>query len=207
MGRWAFYRGISPRLLDRVIAQPRLVLGLLALGRESPALRRARFEKTLSALPEARREEALLGLSRLESLRHLDCFAQDRDREGWGLDVLRSEGFSGADMTAEVNIEKRWQWLHDRLERVPRAPRYAVMGGTELGEDLGSGPLRCLAPADVAVAAVDLASLSLDDLRRALPPDDNDTLAAQWAWETFQIVRDCYVDAASKGYGVLLRFG
>ena len=114
--------------------------------------------------------------------------------QGWGLDVLRSEGFTDADLTAEVDIEKRWQWLHDMLARVTppsgRVLGYAVMGGTEIGEDLGYGPVRYLAAADVAVAAADLGSLSLDDLRSALPPDENDGLALQWAWDTLQVVRD-----------------
>src|SRR5215470_8886533 len=101
MGRCAYYQAIAPRLLDRLLSQPRLVLGVLALQRPSPEARRAEFSAKLASLTEARREQALQGFDRLLSLRDLDCLAPDRDREAWGLEVLRHEGFSAADLAAE----------------------------------------------------------------------------------------------------------
>jgi hypothetical protein len=125
--------------------------------------------------------------------------------------VLHHEGFSTADLTEEVDIEKRWRDLGDALEQivppsgVPLA--YVVVGGVEIGEDLGYGPLRYVVPSEVAAAGADLASLSVDDFRRAMAGAEDEAATLSYLWTAFETVRNCYVGAAAKGFGVLLHFG
>ena len=140
MGRSAYYRGISQRLLDALIADPRLVLGILALGRPPAEERYAQAAEALAHLPVDRQDEALRAIRMFESLR--DCFPAELEREAWGLQFLRKAGFTDRDLQPDVDIEKRWYSLRDLLDdpRLPTRLGYAVTGGTEIGEDLGYGP-------------------------------------------------------------------
>lgn len=209
MGRWAFFQGISPLLLDRLVSEPRLVLSVLALHRVSVDDRRAELEARLSAMPTTHRDEYLQQFDRLASLRNLDCFADDRNREASGLAALRREGFSAADLTAAMDIEKRWRWLHELLDAAPEGePRlgYTVVGGVEVGEDLGYGPVRYLRADEVCVAAAGLASLSEEAVRARLGPWTH-PLDFDVTWGTVAQVRGFYTATAGKGFGALLHFG
>jgi hypothetical protein len=69
----------------------------------------------------------------------------------------------------EIDLDKSWHAIHflltgDAWEGDPPL-RDAVLGGTELGEDLGYGPARYLTPTEVRVVSQALNGISADDLR------------------------------------------
>jgi len=196
MGRWAYYQGISPKLLDELVADPRLVTAVQSLGR----IEAARAE--LDAASPEQRERILRGRRQMEMLRSV--FRAEIEREAWGLGILRDRGFTTADLTECIDIEKRWRALHEALESLPAPWRplgRAVTGGVEIGEDLGYGPLRYFLPSDVASLASDLARLSsLEVVARGDEGDD-------YVREALETVRRCYAEAAARGFGMLLHFG
>lgn len=203
MGMWAFYRGISQRLLDAVLGDPRLVLGMLALGRPTREERYAEAAEGLAHLPDDQQEDALRSIRMLESLR--DCFPAELKREAWGLRVLHRAGFSEGDLQPEVNIEKRWHSLRDLLddERLPTRLGYVIAGGAEMGEDLGYGPARYLTSAEVLAAWRALAKLGPDEIARLVSEDD----VVGYYLEAFDTVRGAYRDAAAREFAMLLHFG
>src|SRR5512138_1718613 len=70
----------------------------------------------------------------------------------------------------EVSLEKMWQALHfvlnGTVERVEGPLGHAILGGKELGPDVGYGPARILLPDEVKATAAALARVTPADLRR-----------------------------------------
>jgi hypothetical protein len=203
MGMWVFYRGISQCLLDAVIGDPRLILGMLALGKSTPEERYAEAAEGFAHLPDDQQDEALRSIRTLESLR--DCFPAELKREAWGLRVLRRAGFSDRDLQPEVNIEKRWRSLRDLLdaERLSTRLGYVITGGAAIGEDLGYGPARYLTSAEVLDAWRALVKLGADEVAGLVPEDD----LLDYYSEALDTVRGAYRDAAAREFAMLLHFG
>jgi len=208
VGQWAHFRQVSPRLLERLVSDPRLVLGLLALGRGPTDQRHGQM---LVSLPEEARAQAAEAFEMFEQARDLDCFADERARERWGLELLRSERFIETDSPTEINIEKRWRGLHEVLERQPTAEAvqlgYAVIGGKELGEDLGYGPVRYLTPAQVARTADELRAFSPEGVHLRMEAGSAGISGFEYIWEALEAIRDYDGAASAGGFGILLFFG
>lgn len=119
-----------------------------------------------------------------------------------------------------LGLHKDWQLLHwgitGQVDEAPGPLGQAVLGGEELGEDLGYGPARLLAPSEVKAVASALGRLALDDLRRQLaqpPPEEvysADFLveegeeAVEEVVELFGELVAFYREAAAQGQAVLL---
>lgn len=120
-----------------------------------------------------------------------------------------------------IEIDKAWHGIHYLLtgqEDGGAEPwAWAVLGGEELGPEVGYGPARFLTPAQVAAVAEGLAGLSIDTLRQRFMPQD---MEAKGIYPEVIWVRDgagaldyllsfypdlvaFYRDAAARGDGVL----
>lgn len=204
MGQWAYFREISPRLLARLVQDPSLVLAVKALHQRDLA-------SMAEALPEQARERTKAVLQSFQSLKDLDIFAGERERERSGLETLRNEGFEEADSPSQIDIEKRWRYLSEVLDTqdTPNATKlgYIVVGGTEIGEDLGYGPLRYFTPEDVTRITEFLRALDRDSLRQRLEASSCGNDELEYVSGALDAVRDYYASAAAKSYGMLLFFG
>lgn len=76
--------------------------------------------------------------------------------------------FTENDSLERLDIDKTWHVIHFLLNGDPWAGEgplgKVVLGGTECTADLGYGPARFLAPADVRAAAAALAGITAEDL-------------------------------------------
>ena len=87
----------------------------------------------------------------------------------------------------------------------------AILGGTEIGPDVGYGPARFLTPRQVREVNLALAQISADELARRYPHalraagytdgSDDDLEAAQ---DLFERLAMYYKDAAAQGNAMLL---
>jgi len=138
--------------------------------------------------------------------------------------ILKELSGVGVDLGVEagpgkngLNLEKSWHVLHylltGKAEEAPPPLGNAILGGEEIGEDLGYGPARILTPQQVREVAAALASISKDDLRwrfdlkammaaRIYPVRDESEL--ELALEYFEHLSRYYGGAAASGNAMLL---
>ncbi len=74
------------------------------------------------------------------------------------------------DDVASVDLDKAWHGLHWLLSQDDAPGEAAILGGEEIGEDLGYGPSRLLEPGEVKRVAAALAALEPGELRTRLDP-------------------------------------
>ncbi|MHB1037687.1 MAG: YfbM family protein [Pirellulales bacterium] len=119
-----------------------------------------------------------------------------------------------------IHVDKAWHGIHYLLAgeawggELPLAN--VVLGGTEIGEDVGYGPARYLTADEVRAAADALKDITPDVLRsryvaselseNAIYPDiwddpDDDAIGYLATW--YQTLRDYYFDAAAKRNAML----
>ena len=113
--------------------------------------------------------------------------------------------------------EKSWHSLHYLLtgEVEAAAPPLGntILGGKEIGEDVGYGPARFLTPQQVKEVALALAAVTPEDLAGRFDLDamqahnicacvDNEEL--EMAQHFLQLLSSYYADAASQGNAMLL---
>jgi hypothetical protein len=120
----------------------------------------------------------------------------------------------------ETSLGKMWQAVHYLLAGTSDLAEpplgIAVYGGAEVGPDLGYGPARVLAPAQVAAVADALEDLTDEDLRRRFVPADlerDGVYPPVWdepedrlfdeIMECLADLRACYREAAAAGDGML----
>jgi len=119
---------------------------------------------------------------------------------------------------ASISLDKAWHGVHyllcGRAEPGSDLASQAVMGGTEIGEDLGYGPARYFDAAKVAQIARELSRPNLEaemtarwdrDRMTALgiypagfEPDDD-----KWLMDAFRQLRQFYVDASAANLAVV----
>jgi hypothetical protein len=230
MGMTGEFRQASPRALALLRERPDLARAVVSFapgaGDEPlpPNVRklvesmaeheRARFEAVARAA--TRRAMRALRLAPLWSkLAGQRSPAQDDSR------ALDDAGITAEDLPEPLFIEKAWHGFHFLLAGEPgpvSGPLAGVvLGGHELGEDLGYGPLRVLAPDEVRASADALDALDDAEIDRRF--DGEAMLAAhvypevwdepreelvEWMVETLRDVRRYYGDARDKGFGMLL---
>jgi hypothetical protein len=215
-------RQITPAELERLRAHPSEVLGFLGEG-VTPG--------QMIGVDEA---QALIGkfqdvAARILSdpaMRGNPAAAQAKARE----EMMRLMGRApsqattppspsaspGAD-SGELNLDKAWHGIHflltGRIDEAPPPLGNAILGGTEIGEDLGYGPARYLTPEQVREVAQALAAITREEFARRLDPQrirqagvyalEGET-TAEYCVEYFEKVVAYYRDAASKGNAMLL---
>ena len=119
-----------------------------------------------------------------------------------------------------IDIDKAWHGIHFLLsgDAWGGEPPLAnvVLGGTEVGDDVGYGPARYLTADEVRAAANALQDITPDVLRsryvatalseNEIYPeiwDDPDDDAIEYLVTWYQILRDYYIDAAAKKNAML----
>jgi hypothetical protein len=132
----------------------------------------------------------------------------------------KSAPIESADMGEELDLEKAWHGIHFLLcgsaGESPETLGTAVLGGKELGADLGYGPARYLEAADVKEIASALKRVTAEELGarfNAAALDEAkvypggwgaDEDRREWLLEGFAELRSFCESAAENGFGVLL---
>ncbi len=121
----------------------------------------------------------------------------------------------------KLQIGKSWHGLHFLLAGKPYDGELplcnAVLGGREIGEDLGYGVMRYLMPEQVREVAEALAEIEEPNLRSRFDPaafvqaniyprgwEGSDQSSEDYFWEAFVHVRTFFTDAAYFGDVMLL---
>lgn len=120
---------------------------------------------------------------------------------------------------ASISIDKAWHGVHyllsGKAEPGADLASQAVMGGTEVGDDLGYGPARYFEPDRVAAIAKELSRPSLEaEMTARFDPDQMMQLGIypgqfvpgeddERLMEAFRKLRQFYVDASAAGLAVV----
>jgi hypothetical protein len=135
------------------------------------------------------------------------------------------DSFEPSDTAGEgsaVDIDKSWAAIHFMLTgtawggEVPES--LPILGGTEIGEDMGYGPLRYLTPAEVMAAHGVLAALPSAELKKRFIPAaleeaevyptgiwlEEGEAGFEYIEHWYEQLRTFYAAAAQSGQAVLL---
>ncbi len=119
---------------------------------------------------------------------------------------------------ASISLDKAWHGVHyllcGKAEPGSDLVSQAVMGGTEIGDDLGYGPARYFDAKDVAAIARELSRPNLEaEMTARWDPDQMAALGIypagfesdddQWLMKAFRDLRQFYVDAAAANLAVM----
>ncbi len=120
--------------------------------------------------------------------------------------------------SASLSIDKAWHGVHyllcGKIEPGSDLASQAVMGGTEIGDDLGYGPARYFDAAEVANLASELSrpNLEAEMIARWDPaqmatlgiyPGQFDAADQQWLMDAFRQLRQFYVDASAAKLAIV----
>jgi hypothetical protein len=227
MSMLASFVQVEPGLLDRIRAEPSLAEGLfqpdlpaaLDPGRMREAIV-ARGPQLLAGAMDmhptlrAQIEEAL-GTSQA-ALRGGEggdaLFALIQERLGRGAPA-KPAGAHDA-----LSLDKAWHGVHyvlsGAVEPADSLEGQAVLGGDEVGEDLGYGPARCFTPAQVEAMAGVLAGPELEqEASERYDPERMTELSIypfgwgpadrEWVMEAFRNLRAFYAGAAARRFAVV----
>ena len=120
---------------------------------------------------------------------------------------------------ADISIDKAWHGVHYLMcgQAVPGSDlaSQVVMGGTDVGDDLGYGPARYFTPVQVAAIARELSRPNLEaEMNARFDPDQmmqlgiypgqfDSTDDRDWLMDAFRKLRQFYADASAAGLGVV----
>ncbi len=220
------FRQISPRALDIVLQQPELIAGALDWEPENPdpadplAALPAGARAILEMVPEAARGNvAAQMLASTAAYPGMDQFYAEE------FAALKAAGVGDGDLPPALDIRKSWEPLNFLLAGKPDEPGpaplgSAVLGGREVGEDHVYGPIRVLSPAETAEVATALEALGDEGAMARYSPaafdaaglcgfedwedEEEAEVLHDWVLETYREVRDYYLEARGRGYGMLL---
>ena len=212
MGMRGHLRHITPTELDRLQRNPENVKELV--HGKAPAhlgAMLAVLQRTQKIALDARAAGILNDPLERERVR-AQIF---KELDGAGVNV----GAGVDDGSAEdgLNLEKSWHVLHylltGKAEEAPPPLGNAILGGEEIGGDLGYGPARFLTPQQVREVALALAAISKGDLRERFdlkamkaaniyPVRDKSEL--ELAQGYFELLSRYYAEASAQGNAMLL---
>jgi hypothetical protein len=219
------FRQISGTLLERIKAEPTLVRDVLRY-RPAEAVPASDAEAFLSLLPGHMRK-AVENMPPDTRQAFLDQFTQSLADMP---DILKQQiaearrpkpskaAFDVRDFGEELDIEKAWHGIHFLLcgviDEAPPPLGDAVLGGTEIGPDLGYGPARYLEPYRVKAVAEALEAIQpkafaarFDASRlqeHQIYPSAWSQDCKEWIEGAYSELRGFYAAAAKKGLAVLL---
>jgi len=119
---------------------------------------------------------------------------------------------------ASISLDKAWHGVHyllcGKIQPGSDLASQVVMGGTDVGEDLGYGPARYFDAAKVAQIAHELTRPNLEaEMTARWDPNQMETLGIypaqfdaddeQWLMDAFRELRKFYVDAAAANLAVV----
>jgi hypothetical protein len=206
MGMRGHLRQITPAELSDIQRNPKDVKKLVQ-GKTRG--NRLRLMTTMIRLQKVAAEARAMSLSPEEQEKVRAGIVKELQAAG-----LNLEG--GADQNG-LNLEKSWHVLHYLLtgkpEDAPPPLGNAILGGKEIGPDLGYGPVRFLDPDEVREVASALSTITSEDLARRFdlqamiaaniyPVRDESEL--QMAQEYFQHLARYYSEAVAAGNAMLL---
>jgi len=132
---------------------------------------------------------------------------------------LESVGIGNEDLGRPVSIHKVWHGLHYLFAGAEygaqEPPANCVLGGREVGDDLGYGPARCFDAAQTATIAETLSQLDVATLQPRFDPAAMDRAqiypggweqpdAWEWLIRGFADLNQLYDAARTRGFGMLL---
>ena len=219
------FREITPSLLGWLKDQPSLTESVLHADLVGdPNL--SDFDTVIQALPPKYREMMKASLETMSpdqrakmeayaasaapALREIGADLRERTKD----QQLPQEGLG-----EQISLEKAWHGLHFLLcgsaEPLPGEFGQAVLGGVEIGEDLGYGPARYLEPDNVRRIANALDSITVEELKKRYDPvvmEEADIYPGGWTdlenldWlmEAFHDLITYYKSVAERGNAILL---
>ncbi len=165
---------------------------------------------------------SMIGEYRRITLGQLQELQEDlRDNPEAVSDFLDPEERSYDKSSPELEIAKAWHGieflLYGKEDGLP-SPLNIVMGGTEIGEDVGYGPVRYLLPEQVKEASRTLEGLNKAEMRKRFDPAAFEAAdiypggwtvgepeaAFEWLWVRLSAVRGFFQDAAYFGDVMLM---
>ena len=222
MGR---LREVTPALLARIRREPRLVNALVAseyelraaesnyeamLARYSPQDRELMETRRAQMTPEQRER---LEASFAESARAARSAAETMHARG------KTQPGDVDGLGELVRVDKAWHGLHFLLTGSAKSTKgdlgQAILGGTEVGPDLGYGPARWLDVTQVQRIAQALVAFTPNDARtrydpgalekaQVYPGDWGDPENLGWLLDALESVRSFYTGVAARGNAVVL---
>jgi len=232
------FRALSPWLLDAVKQSPALLYDLLGIPTrfdEDPVDLRLLLPRTaLKSIETMDVEERARVLDELKSIaqdnpqlesmiQQLGMLVQNSgDELAPGIaEALKKAGFSSDDLCEMLSIEKAWHGVHFLLSGHQDTDvtllGQTVLGGREIGDDLGYGAARFLEPLEVQEISAALARVSTEEMRAKFDPetmksqmiypggwDEDKEGNCDWLLDAFVQVKDYYRLAAGKGFAMLL---
>ncbi|HYM00870.1 MAG TPA: YfbM family protein [Blastocatellia bacterium] len=233
MGR---FRAISDSALNVLKNNPNLIKNLVSahsFGAQTGEDSENEFEKLLSQvpLPAAAKKEfqkmtpeekQQIENSMREEFGKLDpqILRSFRKLSGESYCAIESAGILPTDVAEELDIQKAWHGLHYLLcesgDPVPGVLGSSILGGKELGPDLGYGPARYLTVESLRSTASALNEISTDTLRARYNPArmtglqiypgvwDREDEDVEWLLLAFEDLRQYYFDAENQNRAMLL---
>ena len=212
MGMRGHLRQVTPNALERLRRNPESVEELVhGKGPADPGEMLAVLQRTQKLALDARASGVINDPAEKERIR-AQIF-----KELAGVGVKVGAGVDDGPTEDGLNLEKSWHVLHylltGKAEEAPPPVGNAILGGQEIGGDLGYGPARFLTPQQVREVATALKAISKDDLRKRFdlkammaakiyPVRDHSEL--RLAQDYFARVSPYYAEAAAAGNAMLL---
>ena len=188
-----------------------------SMGSMDPATRE-RLTKALSDvgvdLEALGRGEGAETLAKLLSQRAQTLMGQTKNQPPASGDAPQSSGKG-----ASISLDKAWHGVHyllcGKLEPGSDLASQAVMGGTEIGDDVGYGPARYFDAGRVAAIAAELSRPNLEaQMTARFDPDQMANLGIYpgqfvpgeddtWLMDEFRKLRQFYVDASAAKLAVV----
>ena len=140
-------------------------------------------------------------------------------------DYLFPDDDEGTELENAIDVDKAWHAIHYLLNGTAEGgdEPYAlvVLGGQEIGEDIGYGPARLLFPEQVADIAGALREFDADALAARFDPEamEESQIYPEQIWTRdgqealdyvlhyYQLLCGFYEEAAARGDGVILWLG
>ena len=132
---------------------------------------------------------------------------------------LSGAGAQTSGKGADISIDKAWHGVHyllcGKAEPGADLASQVVMGGTEVGDDLGYGPARYFKPDQVAAIARELSRPNLEaEMYARFDPDQmmqlgiypvqfDDPDDRDWLMDEFRKLRQFFLDASAGGLAVV----
>ena len=233
MSMMARFVAVSPKRLDEIRQSPEQ-LETLFVAKLSPGRTKAKqalHERICSQSPQMLRAslEQVPPEMRAQVLRGLGISEADFAGPDGGQLLVQRMTERAAKVLGEtpqadktegktISLEKAWHGLHYLLcgaaEPVPGPLGQSVLGGTEIGGDMGYGPARCFTAADTVKIAQALQEPGLESILRGrfdaaqmeqigIYPGGIWDEGPDWLIAAFRELRDFYAAASAAGQAVV----